>query len=128
MYKYSFEKLDVWIEAKELTKSLYGITTSFPDTEKFGLVAQLRRASVSICSNLAEGSTRTSHKDKAHFSTMAFGSAVEILNQLVISFELNFIEESDYVELRKRIESISNKINALRNFQLSKSTNPQTNK
>jgi four helix bundle protein len=112
--------LDVWIEAKELTKSIYKITAAFPDSEKFGLVSQLRRASISVCSNLAEGSTRNSFKDKAHFSTIAFGSTVEILNQLILSFELSLISEKEYLFLRKDIESISNKINALRNFQLSK--------
>ena len=78
MYTYSFEKLDVWKEAKEFTKSIYILTSTYPDSEKFGLISQLRRASVSICSNIAEGSARNSFKDKAHFTTMAFGSAIEV--------------------------------------------------
>ncbi len=93
MYIFSFEKLEVWVEAKEFSKSLYAITLKFPDTKKFGIISQLRRASISIASNIAEGSARKSFKDKAHFTTMAFGSAVEVLNQLIISFELNFISE-----------------------------------
>ncbi len=84
MYTYSFEKLEVWKEAKEFTKNIYAITSEFPELEKFGLVSQLRRASVSVCSNIAEGSARNSNKDKAHFTTMAFSSAVEVLNQLII--------------------------------------------
>ena len=56
MYIYSFEKLEGWSESKEFTKSIYKLTSTFPDSEKFGLVSQLRRASVSICSNIAEGS------------------------------------------------------------------------
>ena len=87
MYVFSFEKLEVWLEAKEFSKMIYEITSNFPDTEKFGLTSQLRRASISIASNIAEGSARKRYKDKAHFTTMAFGSAVEILNQLIISFE-----------------------------------------
>ena len=122
MYVYSFEKLEVWIEAKEFSKLLYTITSKFPDTEKFGLISQLRRASVSIASNIAEGSARKSYKDKAHFTTMAFGSAVEVLNQLIISFELNFVSEEDYLKSRERLESITNKLNALRNYQLENST------
>lgn len=122
MYIYSFEKLEVWNEAKELAKCIYSLTSKFPDTEKFGLVNQLRRASVSICSNIAEGSARNSYKDKAHFTTIAFSSAVEVLNQLIISFELHFISENDYLKLRYDIESITNKLNALRNFQISKAT------
>ncbi|HOD09396.1 MAG TPA: four helix bundle protein, partial [Flavobacterium sp.] len=89
--------------------------------EKFGLISQIRRASISIASNIAEGSARKSFKDKAHFSTIAFGSAVEVLNQLIISFELDFISETDYLELRRMLESITNKINALRNYQIEKS-------
>lgn len=82
MYTYSFEKLEVWIEAKELTKIVYSITSQFPETEKFGLTSQLRRASISICSNLAEGSTRTTARDQAHFSSISFGSSIEVLIRL----------------------------------------------
>jgi len=121
MYTYSFEKLEVWKEAKEFTKSIYTLTSTFPDSEKFGLVSQLRRASVSICSNIAEGSARKSYKDKAHFTTMAFSSTVEVLNQLILSFELNFVKENDYLKLRQDIESVTNKLNGLRNYQIDKS-------
>ncbi|KAF2519512.1 four helix bundle protein [Flavobacterium salilacus subsp. salilacus] len=118
MYTFSFEKLEVWVEAKAFTKVIYEITNSFPDSEKFGLTSQIRRASVSVCSNIAEGSARHSFKDKAHFSTMAFSSAIEVLNQLIISSELNLIIETDYIKLRSMLESITNKINALRNYQI----------
>lgn len=121
MYIYSFEKLEVWNESKEFTKSIYTLTSKFPDSEKFGLVSQLRRASVSICSNIAEGSARKSFKDKAHFTTMAFSSTVEVLNQLILSFELDFINEKDYLKLRQDIESVTNKLNGLRNYQIDKS-------
>lgn len=119
MHTYSFEKLEVWVEAKNFTKILYQITFGFPDSEKFGLTSQLRRASVSICSNIAEGSTRNTPKDKAHFLTIAYGSTVEVLNQLIISFELEFISEEVYINLRSLLESISNKINSLRKYHLS---------
>lgn len=121
MYIYSFEKLEVWNESKEFTKSIYKLTSTFPDSEKFGMVSQLRRASVSICSNIAEGSARKSFKDKAHFTTMAFSSTVEVLNQLILSYELDFIKESDYLKLRQDIESVTNKLNGLRNYQIDKS-------
>jgi four helix bundle protein len=121
MYIYSFEKLEVWNESKEFTKSIFTLSSNFPDSEKFGLVSQLRRASVSICSNIAEGSARKSFKDKAHFTTMAFSSTVEVLNQLILSFELDFIEEKDYLKLRQDIESVTNKLNGLRNYQIDKS-------
>lgn len=121
MYIFSFEKLEVWLEAKEFSKLIYQITSKFPETEKYGLISQLRRASISIASNIAEGSARKTFKDKAHFTTIAFGSSVEVLNQLIISYELDFITESDYLNLRKHLESITNKLNSLRNYQLEKS-------
>jgi four helix bundle protein len=121
MYLFSFEKLEVWIESKDFSKDIYNVTLKFPETEKFGLISQLRRASISIASNIAEGSARKSFKDKAHFTTMAFSSAVEVLNQLIISFELNFISEIEYHNLREKLESITNKLNSLRNYQINKS-------
>ena len=120
MYTYSFEKLDVWIEAKSLSKNSYVITNEFPLDEKFGLTSQLKRASISICSNIAEGSARKTNKDKSHFTTMAFSSAVEVLNQFIIAHDLDFIDLKQYTSLRKQIESITNKLNALRNYQINK--------
>lgn len=122
MYVYSFEKLEVWKESKKLTKIIYQITSSYPENEKFGLTSQLRRASISVCSNLAEGSARITPKDKAHFSTMSYSSLIEVLNQIIISYELDFISESDYLNFGNLIESLSNKINSLRKFQLNEST------
>lgn len=117
-YTFSFEKLNVWVDAKELVKLIYILTIEFPGEEKFGLTSQLRRAAVSVASNLAEGTSRQTNKDKAHFSTIAFSSLMEVLNQIIISKELGFIKESDYQILRTEIEKISNKLNALRKSQL----------
>ena len=119
-YTFSFEKLNVWIDSKELVKLIYLTTKKFPSEEKFGLTNQLRRASISVASNLAEGTSRNTNKDKAHFSTMAFSSLVEVLNQVIITKELNFISETDYQNIRTEIEKISNKLNALRKSQLNK--------
>ena len=65
MYLHSFEKLEVWKCSVELSKSIYELTKAFPEIEKFGLTNQLRRASISIASNLAEGTSRNTNKDKA---------------------------------------------------------------
>ncbi|WP_298553188.1 four helix bundle protein [uncultured Algibacter sp.] len=119
-YTFSFEKLNVWLDSKELVKLIYLITKEFPSQEKFGLTNQLRHASISVASNLAEGTSRNTNKDKAHFSTMAFSSLMEVLNQLIIAKELNFINENNYQTLRTEIEKISNKLNALRKSQLKK--------
>lgn len=117
-YKYNFEKLQVWVESKELTKQIYKITKKFPKDEKFGFISQLRRASISICSNIAEGVSRSTGKDKARFMTIAFSSAVEVVNQLIISHELELITLTQYEALRKQLESITNKLNALRKYQI----------
>jgi len=119
-YTFSFEKLNVWVNSKELVTEIYKLTRNFPDEEKFGLTNQLRRASISIASNLAEGTSRQTNKDKAHFSTMAFSSLMEVLNQLIIAKDLNYISDSDYKNLRTHIEKISNMLNALRKSQLNK--------
>ena len=95
-YKFSFEKLTVWVDSKELIKVIYTITKVFPEEEKFGLTNQLRRASISVASNLAEGISRNTNKDKAHFTTMSYSSLMEVLNQVIISKELNFINEEIY--------------------------------
>ena len=118
MYLYSFEKLEVWKESIKLVKAIYVLTNNFPENEKFGLVSQLRRATISISSNLAEGTSRSIYKDKAHFTTMAYSSAMEILNQIIISKELDFIDEKNYLETREHIYKISNMLNALRKSQL----------
>ena len=117
-YIFSFEKLHVWVDSKELVTAIYKVTKGFPKEEKFGLTNQLRRASISIASNLAEGTSRKTNKDKAHFSTMAFSSLMEVLNQLIIAKDLGYISDVDYSKLREQIEKISNKLNALRNTQL----------
>lgn len=79
------------------------MSEKFPSDEKYGISSQLKRAAISICSNIAEGSARNTGKDKAHFTTMAFSSAVEVLNQLIICYELSFISEREYINTRKAI-------------------------
>ena len=120
MYQYSFEKLEVWQLSRELVKEIYRVTSSFPIEEQFGLTRQLRRASISISSNLAEGSSRKSWKDQAHFTQMSFGSLMEVLNQLIISVDLEMINKNDLDDLRPKIEMIGNKLNSFRNSQLTR--------
>jgi four helix bundle protein len=117
---YSFEKLEAWQEARQLVIWIYKITKDFPVDEKFGLSMQLRRAAVSVVSNLAEGSGRNSMKDKAHFTQVAYSSLLEILNQLIIANDLQLINETILPEGRNKIEAITQKVAALRNAQLTK--------
>ncbi len=115
MYSYSFEKLEVWNLSKRLAVRLYSVTKDFPDTEKFGMVNQIRRAVVSVCSNIAEGSTRRTLKDQAHFYSISYGSLIEVLSQLMISKELDWIKEEILIEIRNEIEIISRRLYTLRN-------------
>ena len=115
MKQYSFEKLIVWQEARVLVKSIYTITRTFPKEEIFGISSQMRRAAISICSNIAEGSGRTTKLDQAKFYKIAYSSLLELLNQLIISTDLAFITDSELIELREKIDSKAYKITSLRN-------------
>jgi four helix bundle protein len=118
MYTYNFEKLEVWQLTRELTKEIYLITQKIPVAEKFGLSSQVRRAGVSVCSNIAEGTSRKTKKEKAWFMRVAYGSALEILNQFILSKDLNYISENEYINIRTKIEEVTNKLNALHNSLL----------
>ena len=125
--KYSFENLEVWQKSRELTMEIYQATSTYPKEERFGLTSQLRRASISISSNIAEGSTRWSKKDQSRFYEIAFGSLIEVLNQLVLSTDLEFLHETQLTELRIKIDQIARMLNAL--YQSShKPINPSTDK
>ena len=112
MYTFYFEKLEVWQNARQLTKIVYEITSGFPNNESFGLVSQLRRASSSIGTNIAEGVHRNTQLDKARFMNIAYGSTMEVLNFLILSLDLGYIEETKYSLLREKVELVANQLNA----------------
>ena len=114
MYLFNFEKLDVWKKAKEFTQKVYILTKSFPDEEKFGLTSQLRRSAISVCSNIAEGSSRISKNDQKHFYNLAYSSLMENINQFLISENLDYITENNVHALRKDVNIISYMLNNLR--------------
>jgi four helix bundle protein len=116
MYTFSFERLDVWNKSRLLTKKIYKLTQEFPANEKFGLTGQIRRAIISVCSNLAEGSSRKSKKDQAHFYNIAFSSLMETLNQIIISNDLEYLDNQELMILRSDIHTISLMINNLTNY------------
>lgn len=118
MYQHSFEKLNVWQDSMDLVELIYKIVKTFSSDEKFGLTSQMKRCSVSISSNLAEGTSRITKKDKAHFSTIAFSSTMELLCQVEICKRLGFVNEEEHLSLRNNMLKDSNKINALRKSQL----------
>jgi four helix bundle protein len=111
-YSYGFEKLEVWQVSRKLVKVVYELTATFPPDERFGLTSQLRRVIIGVSSNIAEGNSRITNKDKAHFITIAFSSLMEVLNQLILSADLGFLQEKQVGEIRIPINELANKLNA----------------
>ena len=115
MKKFYFEKLEVWRESRSFVKEIYLITKSFPNEENFGITSQIKRASLSIYANIAEGMSRQTEKDKARFINQAFSSAIEVINFLILSNDLKFLNENNYTILRTKLEKITNQLNSLYN-------------
>jgi four helix bundle protein len=103
MRVFSFEKLNVWQKSRDLAVRIYKDTQKFPDEEKFGLVSQMRRCSISISSNIAEGTGRHSNKDKARFTKIAYGFSLELLNQSILSMDMKFLTIVDNSTIRKEL-------------------------
>ena len=101
-----FKDLEIWKRSRVFCSTIYQVTSNFPESEKFGLTNQLRRAAVSIPSNIAEGSSRKSNKDFARFLQITLGSAFEIETQLLIAFDLKFISDEDLESLLNELNSI----------------------
>ncbi|MDP3028829.1 MAG: four helix bundle protein [Deltaproteobacteria bacterium] len=120
---FSYQKLDVWQMAKKLIVFIYEITRNFPQEEKYGLVSQINRAAISVASNIAEGSGRTSYKDQAHFTQTAYGSLMEIACQFEIAKDLGFIDDLQLDNILNRIVPLADKLSALRKSQLNRFTN-----
>lgn len=118
MKTYSFEKLIVWQKSRKLAAIINKVTKDFPKDEIFGMISQMRRCSISIASNIAEGSGRHSAKDKARFTEMAYSSALELINQLIISWDLEYVSEKNYLTIRNEIEEITFMLDSLYKTQL----------
>jgi len=116
-HTFGFEKLEVWQKSIEFCELIYSVTQEFPKEEIYGLSSQIRRAVVSISSNIAEGSSKKSLKDQARFSEIAFGSLMEIINQLILAKNLKYLSDEIYVKCRSEAESLSRLINAYKNSQ-----------
>ncbi len=122
-YTYSFEKLEVWQAARVLKKSIYQITQKFPREELFGLTSQIRKSTGSITANLAEGSGRASDKDRAHFTNIAYSSALETIDHFITAFDLEYLSEEMYVDHRLKLDEIINKLNSLYKYQIGRGEN-----
>lgn len=111
---HQFKELLIWKKSRLFCSEIYSVTTTFPNDEKFGITNQLRRASVSIPSNIAEGSSRHSNKDFARFLEIAIGSAYEIETQLIIASDLGFLKSDNLDSLIFQLEEIIKMISKFR--------------
>lgn len=118
--QYPFEKLRVWQAARELAKQVYLVTSKFPQREIYGLTSQCNRAAVSVAANLAEGSSRQSRKDQAHFSEIAYGSLAELACLLILCRDVGILSGDSEHALRSIIEQTSLQLNALHRSQRSR--------
>ena len=107
------EKLDVWKKGIDFTVEIYRATEVFPKEEKFGLTSQLRRAAVSIPSNIAEGAARTSNKEFLHFLSIAQGSASEVATQLLIASRLGYIAKDEYRNFYLQVDDLGRMLTGL---------------
>lgn len=109
----SFTDLNAWKEGHKLVLKIYELTKNFPTLEQFGLTNQLRRAVVSITSNIAEGFSRISYKEKSQFYSIALGSLTEAQNQLIIARDLGYIRNKAFLELADKTITVSKLLNGL---------------
>lgn len=108
-----YQNLKVWEKATQLVLEVYALTNAFPKDEMYGLTSQVRRAAVSIPSNIAEGSERRSDKDFVRFLRMASASLAEVETQLFIAMKLNYLEEHAYVQILELSAEIGKMIHGL---------------
>lgn len=113
-YQYRFEKLNVWIESRALVVMVYDILKKFPIEERFALCDQLRRAVISIPSNIAEGCGRVSIKEQIHFMEIAYGSLMETYTQLQIGVDLGYITDADNQPLKNKIGAVAKLLSGFR--------------
>ena len=104
--KFNCENLEVYKISRALILDVYSLTNKFPSEEKFGLITQLRRASISISLNIAEGSGKISKKDFANFIRIAIGSLIETDTALKISLDLEYISRKDYEKLDLKMKEL----------------------
>ena len=110
--KHNFKNLQTWKRARVLVKQVYVITQKFPDEEKYGLISQMRRAAVSIPSNISEGCGRKTTKDFSHFLDIAIGSTCELETQFYLSCDLEYISEDYMTRFATEISTIRRMIMA----------------
>ena len=115
---YGFEKLDVYKNSLQLSALVRTEVRNFPSSERYELISQLTRAMDSVAANLAEGSGRASNYDQAHFTNMAYSSALEVINHINLAFILKYIDADIKEQLRLKIDVILSQLNSLYKYQI----------
>lgn len=111
---YSFEKMEVWQLSRTFVTSIYKLVSSFPQEERYSLCDQIKRAAVSVSSNIAEGCSRSSLKEQKHFIEIAYGSLMEVYCQLILAVDLNYISAAQLSDVKITIDRISKMLGSLR--------------
>ena len=118
--EYGFERLDCWQESRKVVKAVYQLLKKFPIEERYALCDQLRRAVVSIPSNIAEGNGRMAIKEQIHFLEIAYGSVMEVYTQLQVAVDLGYITDEDFNAVKPLIFNTSKLISGLRSSKVAK--------
>lgn len=111
---FSFENLKVWQDSRKLVSSIYKLIEKFPSSEKYALSDQLKRAVISVPSNIAEGSGRFSSKEKIRFIEISYGSLMEVYCQLILAYDLQYINEDELKHESLKISEIAKMLKALK--------------
>ena len=113
MKQFRFQRLEVWQQARALNKSIYSLSGRFPSSELYALTSQVRRASISVSSNIAEGSGRNSDADFAHFLEIAYASLMEVISQLYLALDQSYISEKQLEVISADADLLASQIVAL---------------
>lgn len=111
--RFRFEKLEVWQEARKINQVIYRLTKKFPREEIYAMTSQIRRASVSVSSNIAEGSGRNSDKDFAHFLEQSYGSLMELASIFFLSMDEGYATEAEFDPVLDEMERLAKRIVSL---------------
>jgi four helix bundle protein len=111
---FKFEKLEVWQKAVDYADLIYQVTRSFPSEERFGLTSQLRRSAVSVSSNIAEGSSRSSDTDLARFIEISYGSLLESVSELQIAKRQQFLNSGMFEQVYANAENLAKMLSGFR--------------
>lgn len=123
--RFRFEKLEAWQEARAINRLVYQLTKKFPRQEMFAMTSQIRRASISVSSNIAEGSGRNSDKDFAHFLEQAYGSLMEVASVFYLALDEGYVGEGDLDPLFDELERLAKRTASLnRSLEVTASKTP----